>query len=75
MRTEGTAVMRIIASRRASYLGAVSHGAVDTTPQGYGMGTAVMRRLASQRAAYQGRTSRPIAADQIGNVSSLSLLF
>ena len=75
VRTEGTAVMRIIASRRASCLGAVSHDAVDTTPQGYGMGTAVMRRVASRRVACQAGTSRPIAADQIGTVSSLSLLF
>ena len=68
-------MMRIIASRRASVLGAVSHDAGNTTPQGYGMGTAVMRCVASQRAAHQAGTSRHIAADRIGNVSSLSLLF
>ena len=60
VRMEGTAVMRIIASRRASVLGTVSHDAGNTTPQGYGIGTAVMRCVASQRAAHQAGTSRHI---------------
>ena len=37
MRMEGTAVMRIIASRRASCLDAASHRADDTFPQGFGV--------------------------------------
>ena len=72
---EGTAAMKIVASRRQSYHGAASPGAVHTTPQVFGVGTAVMRRIASGRAACQAGTSRPIAVDPIGNVSSFPLFF
>ena len=74
-RTQGTAVMRIMASRRASYLDAASFRADETSPPGFLMGTPVMRLVVSRRAARQAEASRRINADGTGNVSSFHLMF